>query len=81
MNLSKHETIEKSAEQCGHCKRNTILPYEYEFTCVSCGYNVIKRKQKSPKFKEKKIKFKNRLMYAGQKVFLCLHRSISIIWR
>ena len=28
----------------GHCKRNILLSYEYELTCISCGYNIIKRK-------------------------------------
>ena len=25
-----------------HCTRNTLLPYEYEWACFSCGYKVIK---------------------------------------
>ena len=43
MNLSGVEIIQKYAKRCGHCYRSTLLPYEYEFTCFSCGYNVIKR--------------------------------------
>ena len=30
MNLSKDEIIQKYVKNCGHCKRNTLLPYEYE---------------------------------------------------
>ena len=37
MELTEDQIFEKSAKQCGYCKRNTLLPYEYEFTCVSCG--------------------------------------------
>ena len=27
----------------------TLLPYEYEFSCFSCGYNVIRRKHELTK--------------------------------
>ena len=40
-NLSDDETIEKYAKQCKHCLQNTILPYEYEWSCISCGFNLI----------------------------------------
>ena len=49
------EIIRKYGKQCRHCMRNTSLPYEYEFTCISCGYNVIKRKHKLLKYNEKKL--------------------------
>ena len=32
MNLSEDEIVQNYAENCGHCERNTLLPYEYEFT-------------------------------------------------
>ena len=44
MELTEDEIIEPYAKRCGHCRRNTILPHEYEFTCLSCGYNVKKTK-------------------------------------
>ena len=44
MELTEDEIIQKYAKQCHHCNRNTLLPYEYEFTCFSWGYNVNKRK-------------------------------------
>ena len=44
MELTEDQIIEEYAKHCGHCKRNTLLPYEFEFTCFSCGYNVNKRK-------------------------------------
>ena len=35
MELTEDQIIEKYAKNCGHCKRNTLLPYEYEWTCFS----------------------------------------------
>ena len=64
MELTEDEDIEKYAENCGHCKRNTLLPYQYEFTCVSCGFNVNKRKHELSKIQGKKINFINLLKYA-----------------
>ena len=55
MNLTKNEKIEKHGTLYKHCNRNTPLPYEYEFTCFSCGYNVIKRKHELSKNQRKKI--------------------------
>ena len=50
-----------------------MLPYEYEFTCFSCGYNVNKRKHELSKIQRKKINFINRLNYAEQKIFyICI---------
>ena len=73
MNLSEDQIIEKYAKKCGHCNRNTLIPYEYEFTCFSCGYNVIKRKHELSKIQRKKINFINRLKYAEQKIFcICI---------
>ena len=44
MTLSEDEIIQKYAKNCGHCRRNMLLPYEFEWSCFSCGYNVNKRK-------------------------------------
>ena len=49
MNLTEDEIIEKYAKRCGHCSRNTSLPYEYEIICVACGYNVVKQKHQLSK--------------------------------
>ena len=65
----KDEIIQKYAKQCRHCNRNTLLPYEYEYTCFSCGYNVIKRKDELSKIQRKKINFINRIKYAEVKIF------------
>ena len=69
MTLSEDEIIEKYGKNCGHCNRNTLLPYEYEYTCFSCGYNVFKRKNELSKIQRKKINFINRLKYAELKIF------------
>ena len=38
----------------GNCNRNTLLPYEYESTCISCGFNLIK-KHELTKIQRKKL--------------------------
>ena len=65
MELTEDEIIQKHGKRCGHCNRNTLLPYEYEFTCFSRGYNVIKRKLELSKIQRKKINLK----YAEVKLF------------
>ena len=69
MELTEDEFIEKCGKQCRHCNRNTLLPYEYEFTCFSCGFNVNKRKHELSKIQRRKLNFINRLKYAEVKIF------------
>ena len=69
MELTEDEIIQKYAKRCGRCNRNNLLPYEYEFFCFSCGYNVNKRKHELSKIQRKKINFINRLKYAEVKIF------------
>ena len=69
MELTEDEIIQNYGNRCGHCNRNTLLPYEYEFTCFSCGFNVNKRKHDFSKIQRKKINFINRLKYAEVKIF------------
>ena len=47
MELTEDEIIDKHGENCGHCNRNTLLPDEYEWTGVSCEFNLIKRKKRT----------------------------------
>ena len=54
MNLSEDQIIEKYARPCSHCKRIFLLPYEYEWSCLSCGFNLIKRKHELSKVQTKK---------------------------
>ena len=50
-----------------------LLPYEYERTCISCGFNLIKRKHQLSKIQREKRNFINRLKYAEQKIFcICI---------
>ena len=56
MELTEDEIIKKYAKHCGDCTRNTLLPYEYEWTCISCGYNVRKQKNELSRSTKKKNK-------------------------
>ena len=49
MELTEDEISEKRDEQCMHCMRNTLIPYGYEWTCLSCRYNVLKGKHELTK--------------------------------
>ena len=69
MELTEDEIIQNYAKRCGHCNRSTLLPYEYEFTCFSCGFNVYKRKHELSKIQRTKNNFINRLKYAEVKKF------------
>ena len=69
MKLSEDKIIQKYGKRCGHYNRNTLLPYENDWTCFSCGYNVIKRKHELSKIQRKKFNFINRLKYAEVKTF------------
>ena len=69
MELTEDVILQKYAKHCGHCNRNSLLPCESEWTCVSCGYNVNKRKHELSKIQRKKTNFLNRLKYAEVKKF------------
>ena len=66
MDLTEDKIMQKYGKKCLHCNRNTLLPYEYEWICFSCGFNVIKRKNELSKIQRKK-NFINRLKYAEKK--------------
>ena len=55
MNLSENQIIEKYGKRGGHYNGNILLPDEYEFTCFSCGYNVIKRKHELARIQKRKL--------------------------
>ena len=69
MNLTEDQINDKYGKRCVHCNRNCLLPYEYEWTCISCGCNVIKTKHELSKIQRKKINFIKRLKYAEHKIF------------
>ena len=53
MQLTEDKVIDIYGKKCLHCGGNMLLPYEYEWTCISCGYNVIKRKHEIFKLRRK----------------------------
>ena len=61
MELTEDEIIQKYVQHSGHCNRNTLQPYQNEFTCFSCGYNLIKRKHKLSEIQQKRINLINRI--------------------
>ena len=65
--MTKDQNIEKYVTQCMQYARKTSLPKEYDWRCVACGYNVIKRKSQLTKIQQKEISFANRLKYAGKR--------------
>ena len=69
MELTEAEIIQKYGKHCGRCRRNTLLPYKYEWTCFLCGYNENKRKHELSIIQRKKLDFINRLNYAEVKIF------------
>ena len=79
MILSEEEIIQKYAKNYSHCNRNTLLPYEYEYTCFLCGFNINKRKHELSKIQRKKINFVNRLKFSEQKVF-CICIDLYMIY-
>ena len=73
MELSEDKIIQKYAKTCLNCNRDTLLSYEYEFTSLSCGYNVNKRKHELSKIQRKKINFIKLLKNAELKIFcICI---------
>ena len=62
--------MKKKTKPCGHCIQKTLFPYEFGWTYISCGSNVIKRKHELSKIQRKKVKYINRLKYAEQKNIL-----------
>ena len=70
MEITEDETIQKHAKQCLHCSQNTLMPYEFVWTCFVCGYILINRKQELSKLQRRKIDFINRIKYAEKKYFV-----------
>ena len=69
MELTKDQKIKKYGKKCMNCSLKTLFPYKFEYTSVSCGNNVIKRKKELTKKQRKKTSFINRLKYAELKTF------------
>ena len=71
MGLTEDQIIENYGKCCGHCNQIILLPYENEWNCLSCGFNLTKRKHDLSKIQRKKKKFIIRLKYAEQEI-LCI---------
>ena len=55
-----------------HCLQNTFLPFEYEWTCNSCGYNVNnKNSTHKNTAKKRQILLPKKNMLNGKK-FICI---------
>ena len=67
MEVTGDQIFEKNGKHCGHCNADTLLPCEYEWTCVLCGFNLIKRKHELTKIQRKKNSV-NGLKYAEHKI-------------
>ena len=84
MQLSEAETIQKYAIPCEHCLKNTCQTYEYEFTCIECGYDENKQKNELGKVSRKRVNFVNRLKDAQHKIncsfkdYIILHEGIDL---
>ena len=76
MELTENEIIENYAEHCRHCNRNTLLPYEYELTCFSCGYNVRKTEGRTIKNLKTKNNFYQSIEICRTQNFLHMCRCI-----
>ena len=79
MELREDEVIQKYGKSYGNCDRNTLLPYEFEWTCSLSGFNVIKQKRQLSEIQRKKTNFINRLKYAEQKKF-CICIDVNKIY-
>ena len=68
MEPTEDEIVQRHTRNCLHCMRKNLVPYEYEWTFSSCGYNVILRRTKLSKNSRSKRSFINRLNYAEHKI-------------
>ena len=53
MMLAEDEILKKHGKHSLHYTRNTLLPYEYDCTCVACGCIITKKKIELSKISKK----------------------------
>ena len=58
------EDVAGSPTLCRRYNRNALFEYEFEFTCLVCGFNVVRTKNQLTKTQKKIVNFKGRLTYA-----------------
>ena len=78
MTLTEEQILQKYAKHCLSCERNGLLPYQYEWTCYFCNYNIIKQKHELTLSQRKKISFSSRIKYAEQKIIAICTDIIQI---
>ena len=61
MILTDDEVLKKYSKQCLSCDRNGLLPYQYEWTCYFCKYNIIKQNHELTLSQRKKLTFAFRI--------------------
>ena len=70
MKLTEKEIIQTYGQHCMHCTKDTLQPYEDEYSCVACGIIIARTKNQLLQIQRKKIYFTNRLKYAEKEMFL-----------
>ena len=78
MILSDDQILQKYAKQCLSCNRKGLLPYQYEWSCYFCKYNIIKQKHELTLSQRKKLTFASRIKYAEQKLITIAIEIIQI---
>ena len=53
MESTEDEIIQKHAKKDLHCTRNTLTPYENEWTCIAFDCNSFKKKNELTKIERK----------------------------
>ena len=43
MRITEDQNIEMYGKLCMHCMPNLFLPYEQEWSCAACGFNIAKK--------------------------------------
>ena len=69
MNITEDLNNQKHDKLRSCCRRVTLLPIEYEFTCIACGYNVIEQKNQLSKDSLENLNIINKTNYAEHKIF------------
>ena len=57
MEITEDEIVEKNAKFCRNCVSKALSTNQHEFTCISFGCSVIKRKNELNKTSRKKSNF------------------------
>ena len=78
MILTDEQIFGKYAIICPSGNRNGSLPYQYEWTCYFCNYNIIKQKHELTLNQRKKLSFASRIKYAEQKIIVICTDIIQI---